>query len=59
MRHVMSAVVVPHALGWIWQAAQLFVLWICAAVFGVALKVEPVMWHTPQFLGVPLKTAFR
>src|ERR1700692_3149171 len=42
-----------------WQAAQLFVLMICVAVFGVALNVEPVMWQMPQLRGVPLKIAFR
>src|ERR1700688_4512810 len=42
-----------------WQAAQLFVLMICVAVFGVALNVEPVIWQMPQLRGVPLKIALR
>src|ERR1700731_1457779 len=32
---------------------------MCVCGFGVALKVDPVMWHTPQLRGVPLKTAFK
>src|SRR5450631_1581558 len=43
----------------LWQAAQSLVLGMCVAVFGVALKGEPAIWQMPQFLGVPLKSAFR
>ncbi len=43
----------------LWQAAQLFVLGMCVAVFGVALNCEPLIWQVPQSRGVPLKTAFK
>ena len=43
----------------LWQAAQLLVLGMWVAVFGVALKGEPLIWQVPQSRGVPLKTAFR
>ena len=43
----------------LWQAAQLFVVGMWVAVFGVALKGEPLMWQVPQSRGVPLKTALR